>query len=864
VAIEKVRRFEDEELGLTGPKMEELAVDVAPEQDILPEEGIPEEGIPEGEQEIEVVLGDEPAIEDIVPDEEIPHDANLAEYIEESELSRIGKELTQLFDADEQTRKDWLDMYTEGLEYLGFTMKERDQPFKGASGVYHPVLSEAVVRFQSNAIVEIFPAAGPVLTKIYGEETPDKINQAKRVKEELNYQLTENMSEYRSETEKLLFRLSLAGSVFKKVYFDAERGRPCSMMVPAEDFVADYNTSDIETSERHTHVIRRSKNQVAKMMRSGFYRRVSLQEPSPYYGEGKEKEDELLGRTPSVESDTRHVLLEVHVHYNLPAPFDDPDGVADPYIITVEKASGEVLAIRRNWAEGDENRNPAQYFLHYEYMPGLGFYAFGLVHLLGSIAKASTAILRQLIDAGTLANLPGGLKTRGLRTKGGDEPIQPGEWRDVDVPGGAIKDNLFPLPYKEPSGVLAQLLGSLIEEGRRIGSIADMEVGAASENTPVGTTLALLERSLKVMSAVHARLHATLRKELKLIGRVIHEYMPPQYAWDDNGQFDRRADFDGRVDVSPVSDPNAATQAQRIAQMQAVMQLASTAPELYNMKELHRAGLQAIGIKNDERILPMDQDPPRLDPVQENMSIMTAQPVKVYPDQDHTAHLQVHISAMMDPKIAEMVGQSASAARIQGQMEAHIAEHLAMQYRSEIEEIMGVELPPLGESLPPEVEVRISRLVAEAGVRLREKHAEEMKQKKAEEIANDPVFQLREREVALKERDSEWKQSLESGRLTVDIAKAAAKEMMDMLRLRSEEERAGAKIGADLVTFGAQLESEERREGVTLGREIAKDLVTDMRDVQRMQQESNDRYDERQARVEVAKMKKSPPNKTGG
>lgn len=804
---------------------------------------------------IEVQIGEESDIVEPEAPAMPDHDANLAEHIDESDLTTFASELLSCFEADEMTRADWLQTYIDGLDMLGFKLEDRSEPFKGASGVHHPLLAEAVVRFQSNAIMEIFPASGPVLTRIMGNESPEKVAQALRIKEEFNWQLTDNMTEYRAETEKMLFRLPLAGSVFKKNYYDYETGRPCSMMVPAEDFVIDYDSSDLETSERYTHVMRKSKNQVKKLMRSGFYRHIELSDPMPYQPLGKEKEDELTGRTPSYHTDNRHTLLEMHCHYNLPPPFDDPDGIADPYIVTIDKSSGKILSIYRNWKEGDQNRNPEQYFVHFGYMPGLGFYNFGLIHLMGSTAKASTSILRQLIDAGTFANLPGGLKTRGMRLKGMDEPIQPGEWRDVDIAAGTIAENLFPLPYKEPSAVLVGLLGNLVEEGRRIGSIADVEIGSTQANAPVGTTLALMERSLKVMSAVNARLHASLRQELKMLAKIISEYMPPQYSWDEQGKFNRQQDFDGRIDVLPVSDPNAATQAARIVQLQAVMQLAAQNPELYNLKELHRVGLQAIGIKDSDRILPLDTDPPRLDPVQENMAILTSQPVKVYPDQDHAAHMQVHINAALDPKIMEMIGQSPNAQKIMGQMEAHVAEHLAHQYRAEIEEQLGTQLPPVGEEQPPEVEAQISRLVAQAAVQLREAHRMEMDQKKAEEIAADPVFQLREREVANKERETEAKIAQQGKDFIMEIAKAVSKEMLDLRRIESEEVRAGAKIGADLVTFGAQLTAEERQQGVAMGKEIAENIRAEQMSREELEREMEERAKDRASAETQARMK---------
>lgn len=787
------------------------------------------------------------------------HEDNLAEVMKEEELAIIGKEILDNYRIDASSRDDWLKTYKSGLDYLGFSMEDRDKPFKNASGVFHPIMSEAVVRFQSNAIIEIFPASGPVLVNIVGDETPEKVKQSKRVKEEFNYLLTEKMSEYRSETEQLLFRLPLAGSVFKKVYYDEARKRPTACMIPAEDFVVNYGSSQIENVERAHHVIRESMNSIKKKMRSGFYRHVTLSKPVQQVSDGKAKEDKTTGVRQTPENDNRLTLIEAHVDYNLPGDLADPDDIADPYIITVEESSAKVLSIRRNWKPDDPARNREQYFVHYQYMPGLGFYGFGLAHLLGSIAKAATSIMRQLIDAGTLNNLPGGLKTKGLKIKGDDSPIQPGEWRDVDLPPGAIGDNLFPLPYKEPSAVLVALLETLVDEGRRIGSIADVEISSGSENAPVGTTLALLERSLKVMSAVHARLHASLRQELRMIGRIITDYMDSRYDWDPDGQFDRKADFDARIDVIPVSDPNAATQAQKIVQLQAVQQLASQNPEIYNIKELHRVALQAIGIKDDERILPVDEPPPLMDPVQENMAILTSQPIKVYQEQDHTAHIQVHLSFMTDPKILEMIQASPNLPRLQGAMESHVAEHLAFQYRAEMEDTMGTALPPPGQPLPPEVESQLSRLVADASIRLREKHEAEAQKKAAEEVASDPVFQLREREVAIKERKQLHDETMDHAEIIMDIAKEAAQESIDMRRIESEETRAGAKIGADLVTFGATLDSQERQQGVTLGKEIAENFREHARSVQEMDEESRHRTLDREAMLEGKRISKPKP-----
>ena len=782
------------------------------------------------EESVEVELKDD-AEEDLGTEveQDIPFSANLADYMEEDDLTQIAKELCEDIDGDIQSRSEWIKTYKDGLQYLGFTVEERSEPFEGATGVFHPVLSEAVIRFQSNAIMEVFPASGPVNVRLVGNEEKEKVLQAKRVKEELNYQLTENMSEFRKETEQLLFRLPLSGSVFKKVYYDNEKNRPASLMVRGEDFVVDYETTDLETSERYTHIIKKTPNEIKKLQRSGFYSDVSLPKPTQKFKEAEERENKLMGTQASLDRDNRHTLYECHVYINLPGDFSDPDEIADPYIVTIDSQSQKVLSIYRNWEEeDDEKRIPSQYFVHFQYMPGLGFYGLGLIHLLGSIAKASTSILRQLIDAGTLSNLPGGLKTRGLRTVGDDTPIGPGEWRDVDVPGGSIRDNLFPLPYKEPSQVLAGLLGTVVEEGRRIGSIADTDVGNMSEAAPVGTTIALLERSLKVMSAVHARLHASMKTELKLISKVIHEFMGPEYSWDQEGKFDRNKDFDGRIDVIPVSDPNAATQSQKIVQLQAVMQLVQQSPELYNLKEAHRDGLNAIGIKDTERLLPLDEDPPRMDPVQENMAFLTGKPTKVWQDQNHAAHIQTHISAMNDPKMAEMVGQSPSAGRIRGQIEAHIAEHLAFQYRTEVEQAIGQELPPYGQPVDPEVENKIANMVAEGATRVKEMHENEIKQKKAEQILEDPVFQLKMKELGIKERAEITKQAQAQAKIELERDKLAQKEVSDEAKLQADVAKAGATIGANLITFGAQLEQSEREKAFELGERAEEAILNDL------------------------------------
>ena len=511
------------------------------------------------------------------------HDANLAEFIEEADLQSMASELISDFNADRESRSDWARAYVKGLDLLGMKIEERQQPWAGASGVFHPVLTESVVRFQAQAMGELFPASGPARTKIMGKLTPEKMDQAERVQNELNYLLTEEMTEYRDEMEQMLFKLPLAGSAFKKMYYDPISDRPCAMFVPSEDFVASYGTTDIMACPRYTHVMKKTSNEILELQVAGFYRDVNLPDPEPDFSDIQEKYDELDGESAVIEDDDRHTILEMHVDINMPEEFDDPDGIARPYVITIDKSSQEILAIRKNWYEDDPKKRKRQHFVHYKYLPGLGFYGTGLIHLIGGLAKSATSILRQLIDAGTLSNLPAGLKARGMRIKGDDTPLMPGEFRDVDVPGGAIRDSITFIPYKEPSSVLYSLLGNIVEEGRRIGSVADIQVGDVSAQAPVGTTLALMERSMKVMSGVQARLHAAMKKELRLLAKIVHDYMPEQYAYDMDGEFNRVADFDKRIDVIPVSDPNAATMSQRIMQYQAALQLAQQAPQLYDM-----------------------------------------------------------------------------------------------------------------------------------------------------------------------------------------------------------------------------------------------------------------------------------------
>lgn len=753
------------------------------------------------------------------------HDANLAEYIEDADLEALASELVEDFIADRQSRKDWARSYVKGLDLLGMKIEERTQPWAGAAGVFHPVLTEAVVRFQAQAMSELFPAAGPVRTKVLGKRDQEKIDQAKRVEDEMNYLLTEEMTEYRDETEQMLFRLPLAGSAFKKVYYDPIMERPCAMFVPAEDFVVSYGAADLATAPRYTHVMKKTPNEIAELQFNSFYVDVDLPEPEADYSDIQEKYDEIDGETAVMEDDDRHTILEIHADLMMPEPFDDPDGLARPYVVTIDKSSLTVLSIRRNWYEDDIKKRKRAHFVHYRYLPGLGFYGTGLIHLIGGLAKSATSILRQLIDAGTLSNLPAGLKARGLRIKGDDSPLMPGEFRDVDVPGGAIRDSIAFLPYKEPSSVLYQLLGNIVEEGRRIGSVADVQVGNLNPQAPVGTTLALMERSMKVMSGVQARLHAALKNELRILAKIVKDYMPAEYAYEMEGEFSRQQDFDKRVDVIPVSDPNAATMAQRVVQYQAAMQLAQQAPNLYNMGKLHRQMLEVLGVKDADEIIKLPDDVKPSDPVTENMAILKQEPVKAFKYQDHEAHIQVHIAAMQDPKLQEIVGQSPFAGAIQAAMAAHITEHVAFQYRKEIEKQLGVAMPDEEKPLPEDVELEISRLAAEAAQKLLRKDQAEAAQKQAMQQQQDPLTQIQQRELALKEAEFEHKKQLDIAKLQSDMQSKAVNAELQEDRLKSEERREGARLGVKVATETDKARREDIKQGIELGREIAKDLV---------------------------------------
>jgi len=724
------------------------------------------------------------------------HDANIAEFLEDSDLGTLANELVDGFLADQNSRKEWSMAYVKGLDLLGMKIEDRTQPWAGASGVYHPMLSEAVVRFQAQAMGELMPASGPARTKIVGKITPEKTRQAYRVEQEMNYQITEEMPDYRNEMEQMLFRLPLAGSAFKKLYFDPLEKRPVSIFVPAEDFVVSYGASNLRTCPRYTHLMRKTANEIAKLQSVSFYRDVDLPDPEPDRSDIHEKYDEIDGQDPTyLTDDNRYIILEMHVDVDLPGEFASEDGIALPYVITIDKSSKTILSIRRNWYADDEAKKKRMHVVHYPYLPGMGFYGTGLIHLIGGLAKSATSILRQLIDAGTLSNLPAGLKSRSLRIKGDNTPLMPGEWRDADVAGGTLRDSLFPMPYKEPSSVLYTLLGNVVEEGRRIGSVADIAISDMGGQAPVGTTLAILERSLKVMSGVQARLHAAMKDELRLLANIIKEYMPPEYDYEIEGDFNRQEDFGGPVDIIPVSDPNAATMAQRVMQYQAALQLAQQAPQLYDLGKLHQQMLEVLGIKDADSIIKLPEDMKPKDPVTENMAMLKQEPIKAFLYQDHEAHITVHQAAMQDPKLQQMIGQSPFAQAIQSAMMAHINEHLAMAYRKSIEEQLGVPLPAEDEPLPEDVEVQLSQVVAQAAQKLLQQNQAEMAQQEAQQQAQDPLTQIQQKELQIKEMQVQGKLQLEEKKLQVTAQNNAANIEIQRERLEAENKRTGAQVG---------------------------------------------------------------------
>ena len=765
--------------------------------------------------------------------------SNLAEYMSDADLNEMGADLISQFEADKDSRSEWEESYVKGLDQLGLKIEERTTPWAGACGVFHPMLSEAVVRFQSQSIAEMFPAQGPVRTKLVGKITTDKTKQAQRVQDYLNYLLTHEMSEYRTETEKMLFSLPLAGSAFRKVYFDPNLDRPSSIFVPAEDVVVNYGASDLETCDRATHVMRKSSNDVRKMQVAGFYRDIEIPESDEGQSDIRKKYDEMTGESKTYNYDDRHTILEMQVNLDLDGYEDMVDGnksgIALPYVVSIDYPSGIVLSIRRNYYEDDPKKLRRMHFVHYQYLPGLGFYGFGLIHMVGGLAKSATSILRQLVDAGTLSNLPGGLKSRGLRIKGDDTPIMPGEFRDVDVPGGAIRDNISFLPYKEPSGTLYQLLQNIVEEGRRFASMNDMKVSDMNNQAPVGTTLALLERNMKVMSAVQARLHASMRKEFEILVGIVKDFTEPTYPYEmDEEEFIKASDFDDRVDVLPVSDPNASTMAQRIMQYQAAMQLAATSPEIYNMPELHRQMLETLGIRNVDDIIPNSDDIKPVDPVTAVQNLINGVPVQAFGTQDHDAHIETIIAAQQNPDVIEKIEASPTAQSILANASAYVNQHLTMKFRKQVEEEMGIPLPAEGEPLPADVEKRISDLVAEAAKRVAVTSQSKAEQQRIEAQQQDPLIQMREREVAIKEADVQRKIASDAARIQLDAEKAKNRDEIERERIESQEQIAGASIGqkvaSDLLEAEKEIDSksaERYKQGIDIAKDLAQNLNKD-------------------------------------
>jgi len=735
---------------------------------------------------------------------EISFEDNLANHIDEGELSSLGSELVSLFEDDKRSREDWEKAYIKGLKLLGFQMEDRMEPWPNACGVYHPILSEAIIRFQSQAIMELFPASGPVRTRIIGEATEDRQAQARRVEEYMNYMLTTRMREYRSEHEQMLFYLALAGSAFKKVYQDYVLGRPASAFVPAEDFVVSYATTDLSVSPRYTHVMRRTANEIRKLQVAGVYSDCDLGEPKPQAvsSETLQKEyDKIQGFTPGKSHDDRFVILEMHVDLDL-AGFEDVDqhsemtGIELPYVVTVEKDSRKILSIRRNFRQDDPLKIKRDHFVHYKYIPGLGFYGFGLIHLIGGIAKSATSILRQLVDSGTLSNLPGGFKARGLRIKSDDSPIMPGEWRDVDVPGQAIRDNILPLPYKEPSAVLQALLGEIVDEGRRFASIADLDVGDGNQEAPVGTTLALIERSMKVMSAIHARLHASQGFEFSLLADLIEEYTPESYEYDvQAGRQIKKADFDERIDIIPVSDPNATSFAQRLMTQTTALQIAGQAPQLYDLRALHRQMMETLGIDDIDKVIPDPDKATPADPLSENASAIKGDSLKAFEYQNHQAHISIHQAILQDPSLQQMPTFQGTSSLII----AHIAEHMAFQYRQEVAQKMGIQLPPMGQPMPPQIEAQLAPQIAQAVQAVTQDHQQQAQQAQAQQQMQDPMFQLKQQEVQIKAQDVQRKAAEADKNAQIDVMKAQLRLQGERERLATQEKIAKGKMAVDLV-----------------------------------------------------------------
>jgi len=754
-----------------------------------------------GDVEITLIPGEE---EDMTE-----FDANLMDMLDEKEQNILVDELIGLVESDIQSRKDWAETYVKGLDILGFKYEERTAPWEGACGVHSTVLAEAAIRFQAEAMSETFPAQGPVKIKILGKETREKEEAGERVRADMNYQLTDRMVEYRPEHERMLYSLGLAGSAFKKVYFDPNMGRQCAIYIPAEDVIVPYGASNIEEAERVTHVMRKTKNDLRRLQANGFYADVDMDEPASYQTDIEERKAEEAGYQMS--SDDRYTLYEIHAHLVIEG-IDDEDDLAKPYVVTLERSTGELLSIRRNYEEDDELEMKRQHFVHYSYVPGFGFYGLGLIHIIGGYAKAGTSIIRQLVDAGTLSNLPGGLKSRGLRIKGDDEPIEPGEFKDVDVPSGSIRDNIMPLPYKEPSQTLLALLNQITTEGRRLGAVADMDISDMSANAPVGTTLALLERALKPMAAVQARVHYAMKLEFRMLKELMAENAPEEYGYEPHrGEITaRRSDYE-MVEVIPVSDPNSTTMAQRVVQYQTVLQMSQQAPQIYNLPQLHRQMIEVLGVKNADKLVPTKDDVKPTDPISENMSALTGTPIKAFLNQDHEAHIATHTAFMQDPTVMGSLGKTPAAQQMMQAMQAHIAEHVGFRYRAQLEKKLGAPLPLPNEELVPEIEVELSRLAMEAGQQTSAENQQKQAQQQAQKKAQDPIIQLKQQEMQLKQQEVQLKaqkDQLEAQIKQAEVQRKAQKDQMDnqidqqqlaidRQELEIDAQKAGAKLAAD-------------------------------------------------------------------
>lgn len=792
-----------------------------------------------GEPEVEIEIEDPESVDITVGDlsihmepgkEEDDFSENLAEVLSDEFMQSLAEELLSDYDDDVSSRKDWMQTYVDGLELLGMKIEERTEPWEGACGVFHPMLSEALVKFQSETMMATFPAAGPVKTQIIGKETPAKKESAQRVADDMNYQLTDVMKEYRPEHERMLWGLGLSGNAFKKVYFDPGLDRQVSFFVPAEDIVVPYGASNLESSPRITHVMRKTENELRKLQVAGFYRDIDLGTPDNVLDEVEKKIAEKMGFRAT--SDDRFKLLEMNVDLDLEGyehkdENGEPTGIALPYVVTIEKGSSNILAIRRNWEPDDETYAKRQHFVHYGYVPGFGFYCFGLIHLIGAFAKSGTSLIRQLVDAGTLSNLPGGFKTRGMRVKGDDTPIAPGEWRDADVASGTLKDNLLPLPYKEPSQTLMTLLNQIVEEGRRFANTADLTLSDMSAQAPVGTTLAILERTLKNMSAIQARVHYSMKQELGLLKNIIAEYTPDDYDYQptEGSRKAKKSDYDD-VDVIPVSDPNASTMAQKIVQYQAVIQLAQGAPQLYNLPLLHRQMLEVLGVKDAQKLVPMDDDQKPTDPVSENQNVLKGKPVKAFISQDHKAHIVVHMAAMQDPKILALLQNNPQAPAMQAAMMSHINEHLGFEYRKQMEETLGMQLPAqIDESgedvqMSPEVEARLSPLLAQAAQQLLQKNMQEAQQQQQQQQAQDPIVQMQMKELQLKEQENQRKAAKDQA----DNAIRTAQQQIERERIQAQTATDDKRIKMDLMKTAAQMSADKQQHLMDKGVDVLKQL----------------------------------------